>query len=407
MLDCEHPNECLRKSPRKRGFTFLVLWISLSAILCNVVPLHGRRLHSLKTLVLELAPVGHVWAEHYLFMEPKVNVPLSALTTFRAGGPARYFFDLSRAEELSLALSFAKQRDLPFFLLGGGSNTLFSDQGFEGVVARFSGGTILFEKEGNNVLVYAPAGVVWDELVKQAVSAGLYGIESLSYIPGSVGAAPVQNIGAYGTELSDVVESVDVYDLDRDRFLKFSNEECGFGYRNSFFKSPEGKRFLVTGVTLRLSSQGVPNLSYKDVSDHFLRTTPQKTPSLSEVRDAVIAIRKAKLPDVKDVGTAGSFFKNPIIEEAHFEKLKNDFPGMPGVSFGVGRVKVPAGWLLDSVGNFKGFSRGSVGVWEKQALVIVNRGGATAFEIISLAREMAETIWKKTNIALESEVVIV
>ncbi len=344
----------------------------------------------------------------FLTMDPRVNVPLSSLTTFRTGGPAQYFFDLDRAEELPSVYSFAQKRDLPFFLLGGGSNTLFKDHGFAGVVARFKSEGISFRERNGEVFVRVTAGVRWDDVVQAVVSRGLFGIENLSFIPGSAGAAPVQNIGAYGTEIADVLDGVEVYDIEHGRFLNLSFEECGFGYRDSFFKRSEGKNFIVIALTIRLSPGGKPNLSYKDLAEYFIKLgIITRTPSVQEVRDAVVAIRKGKLPDVSEIGTAGSFFKNPIIEDSHFRSLTTLFPGIPGISSGGGMVKVPAGWLLDVVGRFKGVSRGRVGVWEKQALVIVNRGGATSAEVISLAQEMAESIWKKTKIALDSEVVIV
>lgn len=338
-------------------------------------------------------------------MIPEQNVPLSSLTTFRVGGPARYFFDVSSVDELSKALRFASEHGIPFFILGGGSNTLFSDAGFPGVVIRVSiQGRGWEDASEGRVYLSAGAGEEWDPLVAETVSRGLYGFENLSLIPGRVGATPIQNIGAYGAEISSVVDIVEVFNTEMLCSEILTAAECGFGYRDSIFKKNAGKHLIVTKVRYCLDPRGTLRADYPDVRDHF---AVAKIPvTLASLRKAVIAIRRRKFPDLSKVGTAGSFFKNPLVSKVDFDVLKKRFPAVR--AFGVeDGVKVSAAWLLDHVGRFKGVFRGGAVVSDRHALVVLNRGDATSADIRALADDMRRVIKERANIELEPEVVIV
>lgn len=338
-------------------------------------------------------------------MKIRENVLLKNYTTFKIGGNARYFFEVQSDEDVAEAVRFAKSQSLPFFILGGGSNTLFVSPSFDGVVIRINIKGSEFKDNGESVLIRVGAGENWDEFVESAVEKNFFGIENLSAIPGSVGAAPIQNIGAYGIEVGNVIESVEVFDTEKEALLIFSNEECRFSYRDSFFKTKEGGRFVVTRVNFILEKKATPNLSYKDVADYF--SSGDLEPTLKNVRNSVLEIRRRKFPDLKKIGTAGSFFKNPIIDKHKYLALRARFGDMPGTSVSADLTKVSAAWLIDRVGNFKGVRYGDVGVWENQALVLVNFGGATGKEVFSLAEMMRKKIKDETEIELELEVVVV
>ncbi|MDQ3014262.1 MAG: UDP-N-acetylmuramate dehydrogenase [bacterium] len=347
------------------------------------------------------------------------NISLKDLTTFHIGGPARYFVVVTSTEELKEAVAFAKEKLLQIFILGGGSNILVSDQGFPGLVIKIEiQGIETREVDGNKVEVIAGAGEDWDQFVGKMVEHGLYGIENLSLIPGSVGAAPVQNIGAYGVEAKDSISWVEVLNIETGEVEKLSNAQCAFAYRDSIFKTPEGKKYIITRVAFSLSREGKLSTEYKDVAEYIKNNNVVEI-NLQKIRDIVIAIRTAKLPDVRHVGTAGSFFKNPIIAEIQFNELKKQYPDLPGFttashpSFskeGQGdgvSIKIPAAWLLDKLCGFKGYRVGNVGVYKTQALVLVNFNGATANEIFSLSEKMIACVKEKTNIILEREVHII
>lgn len=330
---------------------------------------------------------------------------LSSLNTLKLGGVARYFFEVSGLEDLKKAVSFSKEKNLKLFILGGGSNTFFATDIFDGVIIRINIKGVDFFNGEYNIYAEIKAGEEWDEFVKQCVDKNLWGVENLSLIPGSVGGAPIQNIGAYGAELKDVLESVEVFDTETFKIKSLSNKECRFGYRTSIFKEKEGARLIVIGIKIKLNPIGKPNLSYKDLDNYFKGV--KNTPSLGEVREAVIKIRTEKLPNLSQIGTAGSFFKNPIIPIENYNKLLRKFPDLPGVFLDNERVKVPAGFLLDKIGNFKGFKVGGAKVWDKQALVLVNKGSATKEDMVSLYKIMQKKVFEETNIFLENEVVIV
>lgn len=332
------------------------------------------------------------------------HVPLASLTTFRLGGPARYLARVHDDAGLLDALKFAKANALPLLILGGGSNMLIGDHGYEGLVIRMEGGNIEWTDEGESVRVAADAGVVWDDLVQASVERGLFGIENLSAIPGTVGAAPIQNIGAYGTEAANVIECVEAIDRETCERVRLSHDACMFGYRDSIFKQKEGERFIVTRVIFRLVRSGHVNISYLDIA-RFFDGSDVNTIDLKDVRNAVREIRAKKFPSLAEIGTAGSFFKNPILDVENAEKLKARYPELPIYAAGPGKAKISAAFLIDRIAGFRGVRRGDVGSWHAQALVLVNFGHATAREVASFADEIRDRVRELTDVIIEPEVV--
>ena len=338
-------------------------------------------------------------------MQIRENISLKNYTTFKIAGKARYFFEVKSLDELREAVQFAKSQAMSFFILGGGSNTLFVLPSFKGVVIKINIKGKEFGNAGGSVLARVGAGENWDDFVEESVRRNLFGVENLSAIPGSVGGAPIQNIGAYGAEVGDVIQSVEVFDTEKEHPRVFSSEECQFAYRDSFFKTKEGGRFVVTAVNFLLRKESTPNLSYKDVADYFRNEDLKQT--LKNVRLAIVDIRRRKFPDLKKIGTAGSFFKNPIIDKHKYLALQNRFKNVPGIAVSADFTKVSAAWLLDNVGNFKGMRHGDAGVWKLQPLVLVNFGGARGEEILFLSKKIQEKIKDETGIELELEVVVI
>lgn len=335
-------------------------------------------------------------------MTIKENVSLKDYTTFRIGGPARYFCVVTNEDELIEAIGFSKKNKLPIFVLGGGSNILVSDAGFPGLVIKMEMKGISYAEEGDMVKVTAMAGENWDKFVEETVEKGLYGLENLSYIPGLVGGSPVQNIGAYGSEAKDTIESVHVLDVEKDEYKDFTNEECKFAYRYSMFKDAE-RRYIVLSVTFNLNKNGKLNTTYKDVQE-YLAFKKIKNPTLKQIREAVIDIRTRKLPDVKKYGTAGSFFKNVIVSQSKAQELLKKYPEMILHAVNREKVKIPVAWILDHVCGFRGVKKGNVGTYQNQALVLINHGNATAQEIIALAQKMVDEVYKYTGIEILPEV---
>ncbi len=340
-------------------------------------------------------------------MKIQENVSLGELTTFRTGGAARYFASVKNISDLKIAVRFAKEKKLPFFILGRGANVLVSDAGFCGLVIKMEiRGIEVKELLNKKARAIAGAGEEWDSFVAKTVKRKLCGLENLSFIPGTVGASAVGNIGAYGTEVKDHILFVEALDTETMKVKKFSNKECSFGYRESFFKTKEGKKYIVTRVTFSLKKNGALKTDYKDVLE-FFENKKIISPTQKNVREAIIEIRKKKLPDVSFVGTAGSFFKNPVVSKRKAGALKETYPNLPFFLSGEKSVKIPAGFLLDKVCGFKGYKKGNVGTWENQALVLVNYGGATTKEILDFADVMKKKVKEKTGIDLEMEVKVI
>lgn len=336
-------------------------------------------------------------------MNIRSDIPLAPYTTFMIGGPADFFCAVTSEDELVAMIRRAQEGNLPVCILGKGSNILVADQGFRGLVIKNEIMGMEFGSVDNGVVcVTVGAGETWDDLVAETVRRNLHGIENLSAIPGTVGAAPVQNIGAYGVEIASTLVSVRVLDTKTLAYVEFSNTECRFAYRDSRFKHEKG-RYVITQVTLRLVKGGKADITYKDLTDFFKGKS--ETPSIQEVREAVIRIRANKLPDWKRVGTAGSFFKNPIISKDHFEKVAAQYPGLPGYPTKDAQlIKVPLGWILDNACEAKGLRMGSVSTYEKQALVIVAQPGSSAAAVINFQNELIRRVKERTGIDVEREV---
>ncbi len=332
-------------------------------------------------------------------MDIKENIPLSTLTTFKTGGPARFLISVYDEGDIVHALSFAQARKLPFVPLGDGSNLCAPDEGVSAVFVHPLMRDVSVTS-GGEIRVAADAGLSWDALVERAVSEGWWGIENLSGIPGTVGASVVQNIGAYGAAISERVFSVMAFDTKTRAMRTFSPSACGFGYRTSIFKR-ECDRYLVTKVTLSLSREARPNILYRDLAKRF---QGDPVPSLQDIRDAVIDIRKGKFPPLSEFGTAGSFFLNPIVSPEERSVLAVRYPEMPFFALPEGGVKVPLAWLFDRVLSLKGMRQGKAFVWHTQPLVIAAESGACSKDVYTLASRMALALREKTGIIVAPEV---
>lgn len=332
----------------------------------------------------------------------KSNIDLQAFNTFKIKAKAAHYFAFSSEEDL--AAYFKEYATLPFLVLGGGSNLLFTDD-FSGTVLHNQILGIKTEYSADNtVLVEAGAGENWHQFVQWCIDQDFGGLENLSLIPGKVGAAPIQNIGAYGVEVKDVFHSLTAYDIQNQHVVTLDSEACDFGYRYSRFKGDWKGRFIITSVTFQLStSKHSLNTSYGAITKAL---ASKEAINIRSVADAVIQIRQSKLPDPADLGNAGSFFKNPIIDKADFEKIQAAYPNIPHYPAESKQVKIPAGWLIDQCG-WKGKRLGAAGCYEKQALVVVNHGGATGQEIWSFAQQLIASVKQVFGISLEPEVNVV
>ena len=329
------------------------------------------------------------------------NYSLKKHNTFGIDAKAKFFFEFTESEDLSVFLSSNETwKDEKFYVLGEGSNTLFLDD-FDGLVIHPNiPGMYPVNEDRQHIFMEAGAGENWDDFVKYTVDYGLGGIENLSLIPGTVGAAPVQNIGAYGQEIQHVIEKVKAFDLDKNEAVEFTAEECEFGYRNSIFKRQLKNRVIITSVVFRLSKFPQFVLTYEKVED---KVNELGGTDLHNIRQAVIDIRTSKLPDVKELGNAGSFFKNPEVDEAFAQNLMDEFDGIPVYPAGNGKIKIAAGWLIDQLG-WKGHRESDAGVHEKQALVLVNYGNATGNQLYDLSERIRQSVNKKFGVFLEREV---
>lgn len=327
------------------------------------------------------------------------QVPLSSLTTLRVGGSARYVAPCTSEAEVRVALAFARAEHLPWRVLGQGSNVLAADNGFAGVLLQMLVPGVSSEERGDKVVITAGAGVPWDELVEEAARRGLWGLENLAGIPGTVGAAPVQNIGAYGSEVKDTLTEVRALDTDTGEIREFSSETCAFGYRDSLFKREP--KYVILSVSFVLSRTGSASLGYKDLQAAKERGADLATPAA--VGKEVRAIRARKFPDLGTHGTAGSFFKNPTITHAAYEELTAKYPAMPGFKSDEG-VKVPLAFVLDKVLGLRGHRVGHVWLYSEQPLVLVADSGARAQDIDVFANDIAARVYAATGIRIEREV---
>lgn len=349
-------------------------------------------------------------------MQLQENIPLAPLTTFRIGGPARFFVEVKSIADVEESVSFAQTRNIPLFVLGGGSNLVVADSGWPGLVLKVGIPGIERRTAGadeGRVLFDVGAGESWDRFVSRAVMARCGGVECLSGIPGSVGGTPVQNVGAYGQEVSNTIESVEVFDLKDNQVRELCNEACGFSYRSSIFNTTERGRFIILRVTYRLAPSGEPHLAYADLKRHF--EGRETAPDLAETREAVRHIRALKgmliVEGDPNCRSAGSFFKNPVLSVEQHEDLEKraaakrlTIPSYPALEKS---RKISAAWLVEHSGFARGYGFGHAGVSSKHALAIINRGGAGAAEIIGLKDQIQQRVEEIWGVRLETEPVMV
>ena len=329
------------------------------------------------------------------------------MTTFQIGGPARFFMKAVSVRDVVEGLEFAYSKGLGVFVLGGGSNLLIADEGIEAVVMRIELDEISFdERAAGQVLATAGAGVNWDRLVEMCILRGLAGIECLSGIPGLVGGTPIQNVGAYGQEVSNTIISVKCLDRANGKVIDLSAEECNFAYRSSLFNTEQKERFIVLSVSYDLAKNDKPKIAYKDLLNVFAGQEPE----LRDVRAAVLDIRRSKsmVIDPKDPNSrsAGSFFKNPLVDPSDLENLAMKFGNIPHFELGK-RIKIPAAWLIENAGFKKGYTLGNVGISERHSLALVNRGNGTAKEILALKRQIQDAVFDRFGIELVPEPIFV
>ena len=343
-------------------------------------------------------------------MHIKENQPLAPFTTFGIGGPARWFAEAASEQEIAEAAEWARERGVPLFVLGGGSNLLIADTGFAGLVLHV--GLKGIERDGD--VFRAGAGESWSNCVEQTLGVGCAGMECLAGIPGTVGGTPVQNVGAYGQEVASVIERVRVFDRETREFVEFQNAECGFRYRRSRFNSTDRGRFIVTRVDYRVTPSGAPTLRYAELQRAVeANRSGSGEPTLKEVAEAVRQIRRSKgmllVDGDPDCRSAGSFFKNPVVSEDLFQRIAARsasalprFPVGPGAE-NAGSVKIPAAWLIEQAGFQKGYTLGNAGISSRHTLALINHSGATAGEILALADKIAGAVEAQFGIRLERE----
>lgn len=329
------------------------------------------------------------------------NISLKPYNTFDIAVQASYFAEVHHVSELKEVFLSPLAKEKELLVLGGGSNMLFT-KNFDGLVIKMSIPGISFNVNDTNVAVTAGAGVVWNDLVNYCVQNGFAGLENLTLIPGTVGASPIQNIGAYGVELKDVFANCTAYEIATGNLKTFNYADCKFGYRESVFKNELKGKYIITSVTFNLST--IPNLqtTYGAITAELDKRAISK-PTIADISKVVAEIRVSKLPDPKTIGNAGSFFKNPIISKDTFDQLIIKFPDVVHYPAANGNVKLAAGWLIEQCG-FKGMVVGNTGTWKNQALVLVNHGGASGHEVYVFSEHIINTVFKQYGIKLEREV---
>ena len=350
----------------------------------------------------------------------KTNVSLRPYNSFGFDAVAKQFAEINEVSELQALIQSGALQHQKTLILSGGNNVLFQNEVFDGIVVYINTkGIEILREDGNEIVVRSQAGEDWPDFVRFCVGKGWHGVENLAHIPGKVGAAPVQNIGAYGMELKDSFLQCEAMDLSTGESKVFTKEECRFGYRESVFKNELKGKFVITSVDFLLKKEAPLHLEYGNIKA-YLEQRGIESPTLQQLHDAICAIRDAKLPDVKQIGSAGSFFKNPVIEREQFEALLKEYPTMPHYDEPNGMVKVPAGWLIEHSGpstlrraqgsgtagatSWKGWREEHVGVYDKQALVLVHYGGGKGQEIVELAHKIQDSVEKKFGIRISPEV---
>ena len=337
-------------------------------------------------------------------MKIEENVSLREHSSMRLGGTARFLTTVNSEEDLLSTLDFAKEKGVKFTVVGEGSNIVWTDDGYSGLVIVMKIEHLDAREEDGSFIFKVGAGNNWDDFVEETVKKGLSGIEALSLIPGSCGAAPVQNIGAYGQEASDTIELIRALDTSTNEFIEIPNSDCGFGYRKSIFNSEQKGRYIITNVQFRLHKLNPQPPFYKDVDSYF-ESMDIISPSPSQLREAVIAIRSDKLPDPSRIPNNGSFFKNPIVSHQIAEKLKTNFPDIPAWELNENEVKLSAGWLVENSGFNKGYEDSQTGmaIWKNQALVLVNKTAKSSADLFTFRDKIVDSVKSKFGLVLLQE----
>lgn len=331
----------------------------------------------------------------------KENISLKPYNTFGVEAKAKYFVEAKSENDLQEIFETTIAKTEKLLILGGGSNMLFTDD-FDGLVLKVGITGITYTTQGDDILVTAGAGVIWNDLVNYCVENGFAGMENLSLIPGTVGASPIQNIGAYGVELKDIFASCTAFEIATCNINTFTYADCKFGYRDSIFKNEQKGKYIITNVTFRLSKTANLKTHYGAITTELVARGVDQ-PTIADISKVVSAIRVSKLPDPKTIGNAGSFFKNPVISQSDFNLLLANFPDIVNFPVGNNEVKLAAGWLIEQCG-FKGVVVGQTGTWKNQALVLVNHGKASGQEVYNFSEQIIKTVRAKFNVKLEREV---
>ena len=335
-------------------------------------------------------------------MEIQEHYNIQPLNTFGIKVDAKFFTEVASIQEMKEAIEYSERFELPILILGGGSNLLFI-QDYNGFVIKINlKGISLLREDNRHIYVKASAGENWDDFVNYCCDAAYYGLENLSLIPGNVGASPIQNIGAYGVELKDHFYELEFYDFATGKIRNYNNSDCNFGYRNSIFKSKLKQKGVVLSVTFKLDKNPKFKTGYGAIKEELDRMEVINL-TAKDIRNAVINIRRSKLPDPDEIGNAGSFFKNPVVTNKKYKKLFSQFPNLVSFKQHDGTFKLAAGWLIDQCG-WKGYRKGDAGVHKNQALVLVNYGNASGSEIVKLSEEIMHSVNEKFGVELEGEV---
>lgn len=335
-------------------------------------------------------------------MDVMTNISLKQYTTMKLGGEARYMATAASASDVVSLYRNARKENLPIFVLGGGSNVITHDEVFEGIVLlnKIKGFEVISETD-ETTDVKIGAGEVWDEVVEKAIELGLQGIEAMSGIPGTAGAAPVQNVGAYGQEIADTLISLEAYDSKTDTIVTISADECDFSYRNSIFRDKEKGRYCILNITLQLN-KAEPKPPYYASLQKYIDENDIREVNLSVIRVAVLNIRSEKLPDPAELPSAGSFFKNALVEKWKLEELQKEYSDIPNYAMSDGRYKIPTGWLIDKAG-LRGYRSHGMRVYEKNALVLVNDSATGYDDLAAIREEIVQIVFDKFGIKIEQE----
>ncbi len=338
-------------------------------------------------------------------MHIQKNISLKKYNTFRIDVRAKEFVEINSDEEIQLLISSGILNNKKFFILGGGSNVLFTEN-FDGIVIKINTkGKKKIKEDSEHIYLLVSAGEDWQNFVEYCLNNNYAGIENLSLIPGTVGAAPVQNIGAYGVELKDVFYELQAIEIESGKKVKFNKDDCEFSYRNSIFKNKLKNKYIILSVILKLNKHPKIKIEYGNIKQE-LEKSGIKNPGIKEISNAICNIRRNKLPDVEKIGSAGSFFKNPVVDNKTYFRLKNKFPEISAYKLPESKYKLAAGWLIEECG-FKGKTIGNAGIYKDQALVIVNHGNANAKEIINVMKKVQKVVYEKFGVKLLPEVNIV